>query len=74
MKIAAVVADFGKDTPTDCDTSINLRSDNLTMNLCIHKPGRRLQHDGNMITPGQTNDLHLFNVIKIEKLQSEEQN
>ena len=46
----------------------------LTMNRCIHKQCTKLQHDGDMITRGQTNDLHLFNVIKIEKLQREEQN
>ena len=28
MKIAAVVADFGKHNTSDYDTSINLRSDN----------------------------------------------
>jgi hypothetical protein len=46
----------------------------LTMNRCIHKPCMKLQHDGNIITHGKTNDLHLFNVIKIEKLQRKEQN
>jgi len=28
MKTAAVVADFGKHRTNECDTSINLRSDN----------------------------------------------
>ena len=44
------------------------------MNRCVHKSCMKLQHDGDIITGGKTNDLHSFNAIKIEKLQRQEQN